>query len=116
MKRNAWFSSNAQEIFWITPHAVKGGTQPVGTKLPNAFKLFDMNGNVAEWCWDWGSFLSSSAQTDPKGPESATYRIYRGGSWKSLRSDELCSGYRILLFTPLRRSNDIGFRVCRLRP
>jgi formylglycine-generating enzyme required for sulfatase activity len=57
-------------------------TRPVGSFTPNAWGLYDMHGNVSEWCSDWSGDYSTSAQTNPQGATSGSYRVIRGGNWR----------------------------------
>jgi len=88
-----------------------GDTTPVGNYSPNGYGLYDMAGNVWEWCADWwgADFYSSSPLDNPLGPETGTDRVVRGGSWGSLPST-----LRVSLRTPSyppHSDDNVGFRL-----
>ena len=84
----------------------------VGSYTPNAWGLYDMHGNVYEWCLDWYDNYAAGAQTDPTGAASGSYRVRRGGSWNYYGGAQSCrSAYR-QYYKPSDRGSDIGFRLC----
>lgn len=93
IKNYAWYRYNAlktldqfnpnAEIIWTDPHANEEGPQPVATKQPNAFGLYDMSGNVEEWVWDSWLIDSNSTRTDFRGGPNNNQRVWRGGSYTS---------------------------------
>jgi formylglycine-generating enzyme required for sulfatase activity len=85
------------------------GPHPVATRNPNELMLFDMSGNVHEWCQGWYGNYSSEAQVDPIGPASGTMRVYRGGSWYF--DEWFCRVSFRNGVAPTNRSYGIGMRL-----
>lgn len=90
-----------------------GQTQPVGQLEPNAWGLYDMHGNVHEWCQDWfdRKYYAQSPTADPTGPDTGLARALRGGDWSSAAWYCRCASRS--LSSPDRRSSRVGFRLMR---
>ncbi len=84
-------------------------TQPVGLKEANAFRLYDMHGNVWEWCQDWFGEYPQGEVTDPTGPATGESRVLRGGGWDSAPAN--CRAAARSREAPAAAYNDFGFRV-----
>ncbi len=75
-------SNNADEVSWSNKNS-KGSTHEVGTRAPNELGIYDLSGNVWEWCNDWydSKYYTFKSQINPQGPKNGTFRVMRGGSW-----------------------------------
>ena len=96
----AWFERNSNDH-----------EHPVGKKRANMLNIYDMSGNVEEWCNDWygKSYFSAKDVTNPTGPDGGSSKVVRGGSWKSLK-DEI-SVTRRAAYTPDTKATTLGFRI-----
>jgi formylglycine-generating enzyme required for sulfatase activity len=93
-----WYSENSNDR-----------THPVGGKLANELGIYDMTGNVWEWCEDWYGEYSRSSQTNPEGPRRGSFRVLRGGSW--IDDTWICRVSLRLCYDPDGRGSDYGFRL-----
>jgi sulfatase modifying factor 1 len=109
LKEVAWFGKNSQGI-----------SQPVGLRRPNVLGLYDLSGNLREWCWDWygGKYYQVCADQgtvpNPTGPEKGSSRVVRGGAWYSVNGSYLRVAFRSYI-NPFSDSYLRGFRVSRYR-
>ncbi len=100
------------ELAWFDENSIQS-TQPVGKKKPNELGIFDLSGNVWEWCCDWygRDYYYSSPENNPTGPDSGTERVKRGGSW--ILPFICCRVTFRLSNDPTDSSKDIGFRCAK---
>ena len=102
-------SNDINEVAWYYGNS-GDTTHFVGEKRPNELGIYDMTGNVKEWCWDWYTG-SNSGLYDPKGSKEGSYRVVRGGCWNFIADD--CELTFSLINPPSRSIYDLGFRVSR---
>ena len=100
---------NLDKVGWYGYNSDKT-THPVGQKVPNSWGIFDMHGNVWEWCLDWYGAYPTKSVTDPTGPSTGTYRILRGGGWNSNGAYYCRSAHRYYYY-PDYNWRSYGFRV-----
>jgi formylglycine-generating enzyme required for sulfatase activity len=93
----------------IGPNFDNYGTKPVGKKLPNSWGLYDMHGNVWEWCSDWYGPYTDTPQTDPPGPQTGFQKVLRGGRWGA-KPFECRSAFRTYTLPDFRHIS-MGFRL-----
>ena len=101
-------SNTADSVAWYKGNS-GSETHPVGAKQANELGIYDMSGNVWEWCGDWRGRYSSSALTNPRGLSPSSARVVRGGGWDGV--EDIRVSYRHGA-APDFKGNDVGFRLC----
>jgi len=100
---------NYKRVAWCIDNMKEEAAQPVGKKEPNELGLYDMSGNIMEWCQDYYGPYTDKPQTDPKGPEKGTVRVARGGAW-NFGAEMQRTSFRYNE-EPAKRTGNVGFRI-----
>ncbi len=108
LEKYAWYKENSHQKGMYHQNF---GVNPVGLKKPNPYRLYDMSGNVREWCSDLYGKYTSKVQTNPQGAENGKLRVIRGGGWYSSAND--CKVTKRTCNSPSNSNKNIGFRVCK---
>ncbi|HEX9062791.1 MAG TPA: SUMF1/EgtB/PvdO family nonheme iron enzyme [Clostridia bacterium] len=112
----AWYWKNSGdkvlsgEWSWPMIQGNNNKTKSIGTKKPNELGIYDMSGNIREWCWDWYGELESSISGSYKGPDSGFARVWKGGGW--LGDDNSSRSSFRGNYDAYSKGNDQGLRVC----
>ena len=103
-------SGEEEQLGWLKVNS-NDATHPVGQKLANELGVYDMTGNVEEWCWDWHASYTKKSQVNPIGPKKGSERMLRGGSW--ITSGNTARVFHRSISFAQGRSWSIGFRIAR---